>query len=216
MKVAAILLIAGNSSRFKSSTPKQLFSLKGKPLFTYPLNVFVKNKNINDVIVVVNKNVKKEVEKFASNKVKIVLGGKTRHESVSNALAALNYENNDIVIIHDGARPLIDDKIIKDSIAGAKRFGAVSTAIKAQDTLAKFDKNNKIVGYANREEIVLVQTPQTFKFEIIKKAHKKASKCTDDTSIVKELGYQVHLIQGSKKLHKVTTIEDVKYIESLM
>ena len=215
MKVAAILLIAGNSSRFNSSTPKQLFSLKGKPLFTYPLAVFVNNKLIDDVIVVVNKNIKKDVEKFASNKVKIVLGGTTRHESVSNALAALNYENNDIVIIHDGARPLIDEEIIKNSIEAAKKFGAVTTAINAEDTIAKFE-NNKINDYINRNEVVLVQTPQTFKFEIIKKAHSTLHECTDDTSIVKELGYKVHLIPGSKKLHKVTTIEDIKFIESIM
>lgn len=218
MKVAALLLIAGNSSRFKSSTPKQMFLLKGKPVFEYALNTFVNNKTVDDVVVVVNKSIQKQMSKFASKKAQIVLGGKTRQESVANGLKALNYENNDLVIIHDGARPLIDNKIIKNVIAGAKKYGAVTTAITVEDTMAEVEKSNSIKTFVKREDLVRIQTPQAFKFGVIYDAHKKAKRltATDDCSLVQNLNYKVKIIPGDKKLQKITTLEDIKILESLM
>lgn len=218
MKIAAILLLAGNSSRFKSTTQKQLFSLNGKQVFEYPLNEFIKNKNINDIVVVCNSKTKKVVEKGNWKKTKIIVGGSTRQESVYKGINCLNYEANDYVIIHDGARPLIDQKIINDTIKNVKKYNAVTTFINVEDTISKTKKNNFIDCFVNRTDLVKIQTPQAFRFDLIKKAHEKScnKNATDDCTLVKNLKHEIKLIPGNKKLTKITTIEDIKYLESLI
>lgn len=219
-KIAAVILMAGLSSRFGGETNKQLCQLKGKPVFSYSLDTFAAHKNINQLIIVVNKNNQEIIEKYTKSMgipAYFVLGGQTRQESVEHALKEISPET-DLVIIHDGARPLVEEKQILDVEKEARKYGASSTYIKSSDTIAKIDKDEMVDCFISRDEIVQIQTPQAFKFNLLVKAHKESldKSATDDCSLLLSLGEKVKLVQGSKKLHKITTKEDLIYLESII
>ena len=218
MKVSAILLLAGLSTRFDSPKSKQVCLLNGKPVFTYPLDTLSKNKQISNLVVVVNNEIKAEIEDYINENnisAKVVLGGKTRQESVEAGLAICD---GDVVVIHDGARPLIDDKIINEVVESAKMCGASTAYIPETDTVTRINKDGCVDEFLDRNVIAKIQTPQAFKFDLIKEAHKCATNkdATDDATLVKSLGHEIKLVLGSKKLTKVTTIEDIKYLEGLL
>lgn len=221
MKIAAIVLAAGNSVRFNSKESKQCFLLKGKPVFSYSLTAFNNCKAITDLIVVTNKECIDEINSFIKvNKMSVstVLGGKTRQESVKNGLAALkNYKEKDFVIIHDAARPLLTNEIIENVIEEVKKNKAVTTFINVEDTIA-VSKTGDISTFVDRSSLAKIQTPQAFEYELICKAHKcaKDSNATDDCTLVMNLGTNVKLIQGSKQLIKLTTQEDLKILEAFI
>lgn len=220
MKTFAILLVAGKSTRFENSISKQVFLLKGKPVFTYPLDALVNCSSTDEIVVVTSEEHKSEIEDYINNnpKVKVCLGGETRQLSVENGLALIKADENDIVLIHDGARPLLDEEIINRTITAAKEFGAVTTSLPMEDTVAIQDFEEHIIGMTDRSSLVKVQTPQAFKYGIISEAHKLAngSAATDDCSLVMKMLIQVKLIPGSKKLAKLTTLEDINYLETFI
>lgn len=221
MKIAAIVLAAGNSVRFNSKESKQCFLLKGKPVFSYSLTAFNNCESIDSIILVTNENCKEELSTFVlknkMSKVSVILGGKTRQESVKNALAALKLEDNDYVIIHDAARPLISKEIIENVIKEVKVHKAVSTFIKVEDTIA-INSDNNLSEFVDRTTLAKIQTPQAFEFWLIKKAHDNAKdlEATDDCTLVMKLGHQVKLIPGKKELIKLTTKEDLKILEAFI
>ena len=220
-KIVAVILMAGFSLRFGGETNKQLCLLKGKPVFSYSINEFSKCKSISKLILVVNENNKKEIEKYTKSmgiSANFVLGGETRQESVRNALESLKDEHFDYILIHDGARPLVSLENIKDVINATKEIGAATTYIESNNTLAIRDNNSYIKDFANRDEIVQIQTPQGFDFDLLKEAHKKylGNDATDDCSLLFKLNKKIKLVKGSKKLHKITTKEDIKYLKGLV
>lgn len=220
MKTFAILLVAGQSTRFECKTSKQVFLLKGKPVFSYPLDALLNNTSIDEIIVVTNEEHKSDIENYINNnpKAKVCLGGETRQISVEHGLAMLEAEENDIVLIHDGARPLLDDDIINRTIDAAKQFGAVTTSLPIEDTVAIQDFEEHIIGMTDRTSLVKIQTPQAFNYGIINEAHKLAtdSTATDDCSLVMKMLIQVKLIPGNKKLAKLTTVDDINYLETFI
>ena len=219
-KLAAIVLMAGLSTRFVGPKNKQLCLLNDKPVFTYAIEAFAKLNNIDQLVIAVNKENKEVIEKFLGKtgiKAKIVLGGITRQESVEHSLNILNLNENDIVIIHDAARPFVDVFNINQVAKAAHDFGAATTYLPATDTIAIKNDDDEVIEFVKRDTIAQIQTPQAFKYGLLKKAHEfaKDNEATDDCSLVMELGYKVKLIKGDKKLHKITTIEDMKYLEGL-
>ena len=219
-KLAAIVLMAGLSTRFGGPKNKQLCLLNNKPVFTYAIEAFAKLNNIDQLVIAVNKENKEVIEKFLGKtgiKAKIVLGGITRQESVEHSLNVLNLSENDIVIIHDAARPFVDVFNINQVAKAAHDFGAATTYLPATDTIAIKNDDDEVIEFVKRDTIAQIQTPQAFKYGLLKKAHEfaKDNEATDDCSLVMELGYKVKLIKGDKKLHKITTIEDMKYLEGL-
>lgn len=223
MKTVAIVLVAGNSKRFECDTSKQLFLLAGKPVFAYSLTTFNNSSSIDEVCVVANENCINEINEYVSKnkleKVHTVLGGKERQDSVRNGLEFYkNLSDNDLVIIHDGARPLIDEEIINSTIEAVKKYDAVTTFIKTEDTICVADGTNSILEFIDRRKLMRVQTPQAFKYHLIRDAHKYAhTDCaTDDCSLVMALPHTVKLIPGSKKLTKLTTLEDANYLETFI
>lgn len=219
-KIAAVILMAGLSSRFGGDINKQLCQLKGKPVFSYSLDTFAKQKNINQLIIVVNKNNQEIIENYTKSMgipAYFVLGGQTRQESVEYALKAI-YQGTDLVIIHDGARPLVEEKQISCVLKEAAKFGASSTYIKSVDTIAKINDDKTVNCFMKRDELVQIQTPQAFKFDLLVKAHKLSldNEATDDCSLVLSMGEKVKLVEGSKKLHKITTKEDLIFLEGII
>ena len=220
-KLAGVVLMAGSSVRFGGPKNKLLCLLNGKPVFSYSIEAFAKQKNISQLVIVVNQDNKEEVEKFLKNtgiNAEIVMGGATRQESVEHALDALYLDDNDIVIIHDAARPLVDTFIINQVAKAAIEYGAATPYIEAIDTIAMRNKNDEVAAFVERQSVAQIQTPQAFRYGLLKSAHEWANekKATDDCSLILEKGNKVKLVKGDKKLHKITTEEDIKYLERLL
>ena len=211
--------MAGLSTRFERPENKQLSLLNGKPVFTYSIDTFASRK-LDQLVIAVNESNKEIVENYvekAGISAKIVLGGKTRQESVRNSLAALDLGENDIVVIHDAARPLVDTFIINQVIKAAKEKGASTSYVEATDTIA-INKNGEVDKFVDRTTIAQIQTPQAFNYGLLKKAHDSATclEATDDCTLIMNQGGKVALVKGDKKYHKITTIEDIKYLEGLL
>lgn len=223
----AIVLAAGKSERLNDiNVPKQLYLLNNVPLFMYSVLTFSNLEDIDAIYIVTNQDCLQKVEQYVSQynlkKVRrVILGGSSRQQSVYLALQELekNHVNpDDIVLIHDSARPVMDKNIILENIKGVLEHDAVTTAIKVSDTIAK--ANEQLESYVDRDNLYRIQTPQSFRFKIIKAAHEKALKegkeYTDDSALVKENGQPIYLVKGSTANFKVTTIDDLKLLEMLV
>ncbi len=225
-KITAIVLAAGSGSRMKSKTKKQFMEIKGKPVIWYSLFEFEKSR-VDEIILVTGKEdidyCKKEiVEKYNLKKIKnVVAGGSERYESVYNGLKEVT---GNIVLIHDGARPLINNEIIERSIEGAIKSDACVVGVPVKDTIKRANKEGYIIDTPNRSELWITQTPQSFKTDLVKMAYKKMKEelekgnttlnITDDAMVVEEFTTkQVRFVQGDYKNIKVTTPEDIDIAE---
>ena len=209
MKIVCILLAAGEGKRFGEK--KQFIKLKGEPVFQYSINTVNKIDEITDIVLVLPKEDLDRIKIFSFKNVKKIAGGKERQESVYNALNKI--DNADIVIIHDTARPFATEDMFLEGIKNVKKgFDGSITAIKARDTIKKVE-DNSVIETLDRNELYIVQTPQTFKFEILKKAHEKAKEDnftgTDDSSLVEKMGGNITVNKGSVLNFKITTKEDL-------
>lgn len=225
-KITAIVLAAGSGSRMKSKTKKQFMEIKGKPVIWYSLFEFEKSR-VDEIILVTGKEdidyCKKEiVEKYNLKKNKnVVAGGSERYESVYNGLKEVT---GNIVLIHDGARPLINNEIIERSIEGTIKSDACVVGVPVKDTIKRANKEGYIIDTPNRSELWITQTPQSFKTDLVKMAYKKMKEelekgnttlnITDDAMVVEEFTTnQVRFVQGDYKNIKVTTPEDIDIAE---
>lgn len=224
----AIILASGDGKRMHVDTPKQFLLVEEKPLIYFSLKVFEDNDNIDEIVVVTKKKyfsyVYECIEKFDFQKVHLLVsGGKTRQQSVANAIESLKgfAMSKDIIVIHDCARPLVSQRIINDCIEATKKHNASTTAINCVDTIAR-RKLNKFEETLNRSELVNIQTPQAFTYGYIKKAHKIAKaqniiNASDDSQLIKNiLNKNVYLVPGDKYNLKVTTIDDLELIKAII
>ncbi|SCG81921.1 2-C-methyl-D-erythritol 4-phosphate cytidylyltransferase [Proteiniborus sp. DW1] len=225
----AVILAGGTGSRMGIvDKPKQFIDIYGKPIIAYTLEVFDNHPEIDCIAVVCLKewmdDLRILLRKHEINKVKwIVDGGQTRQESVYNAINTLSneYKDNDILIIHDSVRPLVSHKIISSNISGAKEFGAVNTVIPSADTIVKSIDGDTIKEVPARSELFVGQTPQSFKFSLIREAHDNAIKqnnlnSTDDCQLVLGLGQKVHLVMGEKLNFKITSFDDLLLLKAII
>lgn len=223
--ISAIILAGGKGKRMNSSISKQFIEIKGKPIIYYTIKKFNENKKVDNIVVVLSQE---EIEYFKENilnkynlKVdKIVIGGAERQDSVYNGLKSLENSGTDIVLIHDGARPFISDRIIDDGIEYATIYGACAPGVMPKDTIKIKGKSNFSIDTPNRETLVAIQTPQIFKFREILECHKKVKidkvVVTDDTMVVERYGNKVYLYDGEYTNIKVTTPEDLILGEKLI
>lgn len=212
-----VIVAAGTGSRMKMGINKQFIKLEGKEIIAYTIEKFYNNSNIEDIVVVVKEDesefFKKEIlDKYNFKNVKIAYGGKERQDSVYNGLKLLD-EKCDVVLIHDGARPFVSDKIIDKSIEEAKEHKAIVVGVPVKDTIKVIDNDKNIVDTPNRSVLWAVQTPQTFDYNILIDAYKDAFKNkfygTDDAMLVERIGYKVKMLEGSYNNIKITTQEDL-------
>ena len=223
--ISAIILAGGKGKRMGSAISKQFIDIKGKPIIYYTLKKFSENKKIDNIIVVLPED---EVKYFIENILKkyelrinkIVIGGKERQDSVYNALKSLKNSSTDIVLIHDGARPFISERIINEGIKFAEIYGAAAPGVMPKDTIKVKNEKNFSVDTPNRANLVSIQTPQVFKFDEILECHEKirynGEMVTDDTMVVEKYGYSVYLYDGEYTNIKVTTPEDLILAERLI
>ena len=226
MSNIALITAAGNGLRMGLDTPKQFLTIEGKELIFYAINCFESHDAIDSIYLICGdeqiEQMLKIVNKYGFKKVKGVLkGGSTRQESVFLGLNALRdiAKDDDIILIHDGARPLLDKDIITNNVNECLKYDAVETVIKATDTTI-VGIEGKLINVLDRSSLYQVQTPQTFKYSLILKAHELAigdKLATDDAQLIKKyLNRDVHLVEGNKKNFKVTTSEDLKILKGFI
>lgn len=224
----AMVLAGGSGTRMGIEIPKQFIEVEGKPLIIHTIESFQKNSSIDAIVMVCRSDYREKltewIDKYKLTKVKFIAdNGDTRQLSVKNGLKAISgaVKADDVILIHDGARPLITDDIINRNIDGVKEFGAVNTVIPCTDTLVISKGGKSLEGVADRSIHYQCQTPQSFKYEVIIKAHRFAEEggidsATDDCQLVSKMGHNVHLVEGSKLNFKVTTREDLMILEAVI
>jgi len=214
----AIILAAGKGSRMGNSINKQYLKINEYPILYYTLKAFSQCNYIDEIIVVVAEGEMDYCKKEIINKynflkvVNVVVGGKERQHSVLKALEVV--KSCEIVLIHDGARPFINESIIKNAIVYANLYGATACGVKSKDTIKIVDPLGFSIKTLDREMLFCVQTPQAFKYDLILKCHRKINQegimVTDDTMVVERFGNKVYLYEGSYNNIKITTPEDLE------
>jgi len=224
MKTIAIIPAGGKGIRSGIAAPKQYLKFNDKELIVYTLGIFQQNEMIDEIIISVEGNyinlLNDLKEKYNLSKIsKVVEGGITRQDSVYNALKSLtSAAADDLIAVHDAARPLLPQKVLTDAVKTAKQKGNALVCIKAKDTLIK---GNKLVElYLVRDEMYYVQTPQIFSYSILMKAMKNAYENnfigTDESTLVRQIGEKVNIVEGSVFNFKITTADDIEMFERLI
>ena len=220
----AIIVGAGKGERMQSKVNKILLSMEEKPLIYHTIKVFEDSDSIDEVILVINKDDEQEIKNLIKKynlKIKnIVFGGEKRQDSVYNGIKAIeNANNDDIILIHNAANPLVDEKTIKEVIKETKIHGAAVAAIKAKDTIKNVDENNFVIETLDRKKLWQMQTPQAMKYELAVKAFEQAYKdkfyATDDVALIERLGEKVKIVETNKENIKITTPEDLVTAEKI-
>jgi 2-C-methyl-D-erythritol 4-phosphate cytidylyltransferase len=214
---SVIILAAGKGTRLNLGYNKVLYQIKNKTILEYSVERFLKDKDIDEIIIVVNEMDELQIkELFSGKNIQICYGGITRQDSVYNGLSKVT---NKYVLIHDGARPYIDiSDLLK--IEQTVKTSACVLVQKVKESLAK-QSFNKLKTYLNREDYILLKTPQAFLTEKIKKAYELATKndnmYTDDASVyMNELNEEVITIESSEFNIKLTTEFDLKILEEIL
>ena len=224
-KYTAIVLSAGKGSRMGSSVHKQYLLLCGRPVIYYTLKAFEESQ-VDEIVLVTGEGEeeycrKEIVEKYKLHKVtKIVKGGKERYHSVFQGLSAC--EHTDYVLIHDGARPFIEQEVIRHTMDEVQKKHACIAAVPVKDTIKKVDENGKVEDTPPRKSLYTVQTPQAFSYSLIYDSYQKMiadgrEDVTDDAMVVEAYGkVPVYVIDSSYRNFKITTPEDLEMAEFML
>lgn len=211
MRFSAIITAGGISSRY-GNTNKLLEKINGKEVIKYTVEAFL--NEVDEIVICANNSIIEALTRLfeSFDNVKIIEGGSTRQASVYNGLMAVNC---DYVLIHDGARPLINSEIIQKTKQFVIDKNAVSVMTKTTDTIKEVDENGKIIRTIDRSKLYNTQTPQAFEYSLIKSVHEKlkGQNFTDDAGMVEFCGMDVYIVEGDYKNIKITTKSDIKLCE---
>lgn len=221
-KTAAVIVAGGRGRRMNRDVPKQYIEIAGIPILVRTLQVFAAVPRMDVLVLVVPES---DIAHCRSRmllpydlheKVSLVQGGADRQDSVANGLSyleSLGFPDGGIVLIHDAVRPFVDGRIIDACLAGAFIHGAAVPGVPVVDTLKRADSRRQVNDTVSRENLYQIQTPQAFRFQVIRAAHAHAGdrdyRGTDDASLVEYMQTPVYLIQGSRHNIKITTPEDL-------
>ena len=219
--VAAIIVAAGKGTRMGSEIPKQYMNIGGKTILDTTLYKFEKSNEVDEIILIVNKeDIDYVIEKMSPNYNKLTIvkqGGSSRTRSVLEGLKALS-SHTDIVLIHDGVRPFVSFNLISSVVAGAYGYKACIPVTDVIDTIKEVQEGT-VTNTLDRKKLKAVQTPQGFDYELIRDCYIKAltedEDFTDDSSIVEFYGHKVKTVEGLNRNLKITTQLDLKIAEIL-
>jgi len=216
--VAAIIVAAGEGRRFGS--PKQFALLGGRPVLEWSLAAFQDHPRIREIVLVLPDEALGPRFASAFPKVKaVVRGGTRRQDSVLAGFSRLDRHRTDIVLVHDGARPLVTDALIRRIIREAAAHGAAVPVLPVEDTI-KEGANGRIIRTVDRTALFRAQTPQGFAFDLLEEAFRRAAEDgftgTDDASLVERLTRPVALVDGDPRNIKITTLLDLKWAEEFL
>lgn len=216
MSVLAIIPAAGAGTRMGRETPKQFLFLEGVPIFIHTLRKFVATNAVDEIFLAVQPEEMERASEAVGNErfskpVRLTLGGGTRQDTVARALAEAS-PSTDVVLVHDAVRPFIPLEMIGRAVDAAREHGAAIFGIPSVDTVKQVE-HNEILGTLPRERIALAQTPQAFRYSVIKEAFDRARQDdfqgTDESSLVERLGKKVIVLMGSDRNIKITKPSDL-------
>ncbi len=222
--VTAIILAAGRSTRMGGGTNKQFIELLGKPLLFYSLAAFEQSRGVDVVVLVRRPDYAKQTEEivqtFGFNKVASYAdGGVERQNSVWNGLQRCD-SATEIVVVHDGARPLVTTELIEATIESARQHGTGIASTKIVDTIKEADEQRAILRNVDRTRLWSVQTPQTARIDLLREGYAKVFEMnlivTDESAAIKTLGVPVHLVEWPALNFKITTPADLSIAEALL
>lgn len=219
MSNVAIILGAGNGTRMKSEKSKLLLEIGSKTVIERSVEAFLSVSDIDEIIVVARaQDIDIYSELLTDERISFVIGGATRQQSVKNAVETV--DDAHLIVIHDGARPLIKCEDIEKTIRAAEEFSAAAVGVFVKDTIKIVDKQGFVESTPDRSTLFAVQTPQIFDFELYKKAMQKADEqgldFTDDCQLVELCGGKVKMVEGSYSNIKITTPDDIALAENLL
>ena len=212
----------------KPTESKQFTELAGTPILIHTLRKFVSSPEVAEIYVALRANeiagfrsrLEKDAKDTLKKKVQLVEGGEHRQHSVANAIAALSAAPDDIVLVHDAVRPFVSEEIIREVIEAAQKYGAAIAGVPAVDTVKEVKRTAEgalITATVPRERVVLAQTPQGFRYDVLKKAFDEAAgdgfMGTDEASLVERSGHEVAVVMGSARNIKITTPADMELAE---
>lgn len=218
--VTAVILVAGNSTRYGQNRNKNFEIINGKTVMSYSLEAFCENPYIDNIIIGAKEEEKSMIEdilqKQKLNKpISIVIGGNSRQETVYHCIQETQA---DIVIIHDGARPAIKQCYIKECIEAMKKYKGATVGVRSKDTIKITDEENIVVQSTKRKNTWTVQTPQCFDRKNLLELHKKykTEEVTDDCMLLEKNQDKVKIIEGDYTNIKITTYEDKDIIKEFV
>lgn len=220
--VSAVIVSAGNSTRM-GGINKQFLCIDNIPVVVRTISVFENTDEIDEIIVVTRESdiqdIKNVIKEYGFKKVSdVVVGGSTRQLSVYNGVINTS-SNADFIAIHDGARPLVTEKVICDTLHKAVEFDAAASGVKVKDTVKQVNDNNDIVATPDREYLRFIQTPQIFSKSLYLDAVntvENSKDFTDDCMLIEAYGKTVKFVDGDYENIKITTPEDVELAESYL
>jgi 2-C-methyl-D-erythritol 4-phosphate cytidylyltransferase len=237
MKVVVIIPAAGLGTRMaplssardsKPHVSKQFTDLAGTPILFHTLRRFAAVDAVTEIWIALRENeiegfrerLEKESAGVLRTNIQLVIGGEHRQQSVEHALEAITAAPDDIVLVHDAVRPLVTNEIINEVIDAARKYGAAIAALPAVDTVKQVERTAEgaiIKTTIPRAGVVLAQTPQGFRYDVIKKIFDEASADgfmgTDEASLAERSGHEVAVVMGSPKNIKITTPGDLELAE---
>lgn len=225
MKTTAIITAGGTGKRFMSDIPKQYHLLEGVPIIVRSIQPFSQSPLISNIVISAAHDyiplIKQYKKEYHLDKIsEIVTCGTERQDSIYNALKTKTAFESDIIMIHDAVRPFISQKLIQSLFEATLTYGAVFPGLRPKDTIKKLAGDGIVCKTLDREHLVAVQTPESFKKNIIIKAFSAAIESgfvgTDSSSLVENIGVEVHTITGEENNIKITTLIDFIIAKSLL
>jgi 2-C-methyl-D-erythritol 4-phosphate cytidylyltransferase len=237
MKVVAIIPAAGLGTRMasapgakgkKPAATKQFAELGGTPILIHTLRKFAASSEVSDIYIALRENeiegfrarLEKEAKEILRKTIHLVAGGEHRQHSVANAMSSVSAADDDVVLVHDAVRPFVTEEIIHNVIQAAQKYGAAIAALPAVDTVKQVERTSDgalITATLPRERVVLAQTPQGFRYDVLRKAFDEAAADgfmgTDEASLVERSGHAVAVVMGSPRNIKITAPADMELAE---
>jgi 2-C-methyl-D-erythritol 4-phosphate cytidylyltransferase len=223
--IAAVIVAGGSGHRMGGDTRKQYLGLRGKPVLRWTLEAVAAPGVIDDVVLVVPQGDVGVCRRLVidpwgeAGAVRLVAGGAERQASVYNGVRACP-PGTRIVVVHDGVRPFVTPEILRACIEGARRWGGAIAGVAAVDTLKRVDDQGRILATVDRSPVRLAQTPQAFRFDLLRKAHEAALADgfagTDDAQLVERIGGEVRVVAGSSRNVKLTRPDDLILAEAFL
>ena len=236
MKVVVIIPAAGLGTRMapasdarnkKPTASKQFSEIGGTPILIHTLRKFAASTEVAEIYVALRANEMagfqtrlKSDKELSGKKIELVEGGEHRQQSVAHAIDAVRAAGDDIVLVHDAVRPFVTEEIIHDVIEAAQKYGAAIAGMPAVDTIKQVERTSEgavITATVPRERVVMAQTPQGFRYRVLKQAFDEATADgflgTDEASLVERSGHEVAVVMGSPRNIKITTPADMELAE---
>ena len=229
MSNVAVIFAGGTGQRMNTRTkPKQFLELHGKPIIVYTLEAFDQHSEIDGIIVVMLESwisyTQDLIRKYDLKKIKkVVPGGSSGQESIYNGLCAASefYSDDDIVLIHDGVRPLINEKLLSVNIESVKKYGSAITSGIVKETIVVIDEDGMVEQVPSRDRSRVAKAPQSFRLEEILAVHERAlsegiDNSIDSCTLMQSYGYKLHMVDGPYENIKITTPDDFYTMRAIL